>query len=420
MAQTETIPAQQLANQAANITASARIRLRVKEANGQTRLVEYLDLTQAEAMRRATSRGLQVLSVEDVVDSAAQSAFAGGSTKFPLLLFSQELLALLDAGLNLSEALTTLHAKERQTITRAVLTQVLQSVREGKNFSDVLVGMPQHFPEVFVAIVRASERTGDMPKALARFISYQLQFDTVRKKLVSAAIYPVLLLVVGGLVTLFLLGYVVPRFAMVYDSTGRDMPWLSAALLTFGRYVHANWQPVLAAIIIFTSVLVWALFRPSGRAWMLNAVARLPWVAPKVDEFRMARFYRATSLLLSAGISLPRAMGMVFGLLGSHQRASLTQCRLAIEQGQSLSAALMSQGLASPVAESLIKVGERSGQLAEMLERTARFADEDFARWIDWASKLLEPVLMTIMGLVIGTVVVLMYIPIFDLAGNLR
>ncbi len=419
MAQTETLTAQLATNSATPIL-SSRIRLRVKEANGPARTIEYAEMTQAEAVRRATSRGLQVVSVEDVVDDAAQAAIDGGNAKFPLLLFSQELLALLDAGLNLSEALTTLHAKERQTITRTVLTQVLLSVREGKNFSDVLTSMPQHFPEVFVAIVRASERTGDMPKALSRFISYQLQFDSVRKKLISAAIYPILLLVVGGLVTLFLLGYVVPRFAMVYDSTGRDMPWLSAALLTFGRYIHANWQPVLVALVVVIGLLAWGLLRPAGRAWMLDAVARLPWVAPKVDEFRMARFYRATSLLLSAGISLPRAMGMVFGLLGPHQRESLKQCRLAIEQGQSLSAALMAQGLASPVAESLIKVGERSGQLAEMLERTARFADEDFARWIDWASRLLEPILMTIMGLVIGTVVVLMYIPIFDLAGNLR
>ncbi|MGB8337658.1 MAG: type II secretion system F family protein [Burkholderiales bacterium] len=420
MAQTETIPAQQLTNHSVIVGSHIRVRLRVREANGQARTLEYADITQSEAARRATARGYHVLSVDDVVDPAAGVAIAGGSTKFPLLLFSQELLALLDAGLNLSEALTTLHAKERQTITRSVLTQVLHSVRQGKNFSDVLVTMPQHFPEVFVAIVRASERTGDMPKALARYISYELQFDAVRKKIVSAAIYPILLLVVGGLVTLFLLGYVVPRFAMVYDSSGRDMPWLSAALLSFGRYIDAHWQLALGALVMLTVGLGWGTLRPQGRAWLLDGVVRLPWVAHKVDEFRMARFYRATSLLLSAGISLPRAMGMVSGLLGSHQRASLSQCRLAIEQGQSLSTALVSQGLASPVAESLIKVGERSGQLAEMLERTAHFADEDFARWIDWASKLLEPILMTIMGLVIGTVVVLMYIPIFDLAGNLR
>jgi len=148
-------------------------------------------------------------------------------------------------------------------------------------------------------------------------------------------------------------------------------------------------------------------------------VLRLPWLSTKANEFRLARFYRAVSLLLAAGIALPRAMGMVTGLLGPAQQDQLARCRLAVEHGHSLSAALLESGLASPVAESLIKVGERSGQMAEMLERTARFSDEEFSRWVDWASRLLEPVLMLVIGGVIGTVVVLMYMPIFDLAGSL-
>ncbi len=117
----------------------------------------------------------------------------------------------------------------------------------------------------------------------------------------------------------------------------------------------------------------WGLSRPQGRRFALDQVLRLPWLAEKSAEFRLARFYRAVSLLLASGIALPRAMGMVTGLLSAAQRMRLAQARLAVEQGQSLSNALLAAGLASPVAESLIKVGERSGQLAEMLERTARF-----------------------------------------------
>jgi general secretion pathway protein F len=173
-------------------------------------------------------------------------------------------------------------------------------------------------------------------------------------------------------------------------------------------------------LVSLLAAVVWAVSQPQGRAWLLSQVLRLPWLAVKADEFRLARFYRAVSLLLAAGISLPRAMGMVTGLLGGRQQSLLTQCRLGVEQGQSLSVALVGAGLASPVAESLIKVGERSGQMAEMLERTARFADEEFARWVDWASRLLEPMLMLVIGLVIGTVVVLMYMPIFELAGSLQ
>jgi len=396
-----------------------RLRLRVQGADGRAQMLEFSDIPEAEAVRRSVARGLRVLSIESATDEVS---LASGSSRarFPLLLFSQELLALLDAGLNLTEALTTLYAKERQPAVREVLGNLLKALREGRNFSDVLAAAPEHFPEVYVATARASERTGDLPQTLARYIAYQVQFETIRKKLVSTAIYPVMLLVVGGFVTLFLLGYVVPKFSAVYESSGRDMPWLSTVLLTFGNLIYHNWQIALVGFLSLFSAAVWGISQPEGRAFLLNQVLRFPWLAAKADEFRLARFYRAVSLLLAAGVALPRAMGMVTGLLSPSQQSRLAQSRIKVEQGQSLSAGLLSVGLASPVAESLIKVGERSGQLGEMLERTARFQDEDFARWVDWASRLLEPILMTLIGLVIGTVVVLMYMPIFDLAGSLQ
>ena len=191
-------------------------------------------------------------------------------------------------------------------------------------------------------------------------------------------------------------------------------------LLAFGRFIDQYWPFVLATLMVLAALMMSLMIRPAGRAMVLGQVLRFPWLAGKADEFRLSRFYRAVSLLLASGIALPRALGMVDGLLGASQQARLVQGRLAVEQGQSLSTALMGANLASPVAESLIKVGERSGQLAEMLERTARFHDEELSRWLDWASRLLEPILMTVIGLVIGTVVVLMYMPILDLAGSLQ
>jgi general secretion pathway protein F len=229
-----------------------------------------------------------------------------------------------------------------------------------------------------------------------------------------------MLLTVGGFVTLFLLGYVVPRFSAVYESSGREMPWMSSMMIGFGKFVYGHWQIALVTVVLAVTVLAWSVLRAQGRAWLLAQALRLPWLAQRADEFRIGRFYRAVGLLLSAGIALPRAMGMVTGLLSGDQQSRLAECRQAIEQGHSLSTALVAASLASPVAESLIKVGERSGQMADMLERTARFLDDDLTRRIDWASRLLEPLLMTGIGLVIGTVVVLMYMPIFELAGSLQ
>jgi general secretion pathway protein F len=398
---------------------AASARLRVQGPSGRTERLEFPGATEDEALRQAAARGYRVLAIEAGANTTTVPA-ARATGPFPLLLFSQELLALIDAGLNLTEALVTLQSKERHAHTRDVIGELLRTVREGRSFSDALAGAPEHFPNVYIATVRASERTGDLPRALQRFIAYQVQFDTIRKKLVGAAIYPAMLLTVGGFVTLFLLGYVVPRFSAVYESSGREMPWLSSMLLVFGKAIYDHWQVAAVLVLAALGGIGGILASHRGRAVLVSQVLRTPWLARRVEEFRLARFYRAVSLLLASGIALPRAMGMVTGLLSAGQQLQLAGSRLAVEQGQSLSSALLAGGLISPVAESLIKVGERSGQLAEMLERTARFHDEDFGRWVEWASKLLEPVLMAIIGLVIGTVVVLMYMPIFELAGSLQ
>jgi len=371
---------------------------------------------EGDAARAASLRGITVTSVQVATPGRGRRRPAA----FPLMQFSQELLALLDSGLNLTEALSTLIAKERHAPTLAELTRILQSLKQGQNLSDVLSAAPGCFPDVYVATIRASERTGNLSKALGRYIAYQAQFEAIRKMLVSAAIYPVALLVIGALVALFLLGYVVPRFSVVYDASGRDIPALSQAMLHAGRFIHAHWLWVGIATVCLLALGALSLRQASVRRAVLEGFLGLPCLAQKSNEFRLGRFYRAVSLLLASGIPLSKALGMVRGLLSSAQQTSLAAVELAIHQGRSLSSALLAAGLASPVAESLIKVGERSGQMAEMLERTAKFHDDDFARWIEWASRLLEPILMALIGAVIGGVVILMYMPIFELAGTLQ
>lgn len=393
------------------------VRLNVQGPGSRSQDIEIEAASEVEAVRVAVSRGVRVLSILPRQQTVA--ARRVDRTGFPTLLFSQELLALLEAGLNLTEALATLHAKEQRPYSAEVMGQILQALREGRNFSDALARYPQHFPDVYIATMRASERTGDLPRALGRYISYQLQFEGIRKKLVAAAIYPVMLLGVGGLVLLFLLGYVVPKFSVVYDSAGRDLPWLSTVLVSFGRTINAHWQWALGAMVAAGVMAAYAISQPALRAQAVQGMLRFPALSRRADEFRVARFYRAVGLLLGAGVSLTRALAMVRDLLSKPQQARLDLARRQVEEGQALSVALVGHALANPVAESLLKVGESSGRMGEMLERIAAFHDEDLSRWIDWASRLLEPVLMSIIGVVIGTVVVLMYIPIFELAGSL-
>ena len=398
-----------------------QFQLRVQGAASAGRAVTQ-DVTieasnETEAIRIAAKNGWQVLSIDRVQESKLESRASKG--QFPLLQFSQELLALLEAGLNLNEAITTLHNKEARGTVKTTLAAMLLALQHGKSFSDTLAEFPIIFPDIYVASMRAAERSGNLPEALARFVNYQLQFDVIKTKLVSAAIYPVMLLVVGSLVTLFLLGYVVPKFSVVYESSGRDIPWLSQMLLGFGKAIAEHGSVFLISLAAIVASIIYAFADPAIRARLLEMVLSLPVLSQRAQEFRLARFYRALSLLLHAGIPLTKGLQMVGPMLLQSQQQQLALARRAVEEGQSFSHALEQYQLATPVAQSLLKVGENTGRLSDMLERSAKFHDEEFARWVDWASRMLEPLLMTIIGVVIGGVVVLMYMPIFELAGSL-
>lgn len=375
--------------------------------------------SEAEAIRAAVRGGWRVLAVDDGAAPDTSVALRPGKQGLPLLQFSQELLALLEAGLNLGEAMATLHNKETRPGAKATLAAIVLTLQQGLSFSDTLAGFPDIFPDIYIATVHAAERSGNLPEALARFVAYQLQFDAIRKKLISAAIYPCMLLVVGGLVTLFLLGYVVPKFSVVYESSGREIPWMSQMLLGFGQTLAAHPLLCAGALAAAAGAVVFGIANRTMRMTLVLRLLRLPVLADKAAEFRLARFYRALSLLLHAGIPLHKALAMVGPMLLPAQQEQLAQARRAVQEGMPFSTALEQAGMATPVAQSLLKVGENTGRLGDMLERSAKFHDEEFARWVDWASRLLEPLLMTIIGVVIGGVVVLMYMPIFELAGSL-
>ena len=375
-------------------------------------------VSSSEATQSVERMGYSVLGVR--LRRSVLVSLPARRARFPLLLFSQELHLLLEAGLSLIEAMETLAEKEGHSNTRAVLDQIIGYMYEGRTLSYGLEQAPSVFPQLYVAMVRAAENTGDLPIALTRFIAYQNQIDQVRKKIVAASIYPVLLMVLGGAVVVFLMAYVVPRFSGVYETAGRDLPWLSVLLLECGTLLRSNGTRVLTiALILFTAAVV-GLSRPRVRQWAAERLWRIPTLGERLRIYQLSRLFRAVAMLLKGGIPIVRAFGMVEGLLRPALRKRLHRAIGSIQEGQPTSQALSANGLTTPVALRLLRVGERSGDLGEMMERTANFHDEEMARWVEWFSRLFEPLLMTLIGLIIGIIVVLMYLPIFELAGAIQ
>ena len=373
--------------------------------------------SRAQAAETARSRGLAVLEVR--AQGLGTPWTPWRAAPLPVAQFSVELLALLEAGLNLVEAVQALAEKHPPGERQAVLAGLLAGIRRGEPFSEAVAGFPQHFPPLYVATLRASERTGSVREALRRYIAYQEELDRVRKKVTAAAIYPAILLAVGALVLAFLLFYVVPRFAGVYEGLATELPFFSALLLALGRAVREHGVVLAALALALGAALAWAVRRPGFRAWLDARLWRLPALGERLRLYQLTRLYRTAGMLLRAGVPALRALGMVEGLLAAQLRPRLAQARALIGEGQPMSAALGAAGLATPVAARMMAVGERSGEMGEMMERIAAFHDEELARFVEWFTRAFEPLLMAALGVAIGLVVVLMYMPVFELAGSL-
>lgn len=372
----------------------------------------------AEARRLAEHQGLRVLALR----AENRLAFLRWRRQeaFPLLLFSQELATLLNAGLALIDALESLAEKESDPHARKVLDDVVRSLYEGKSLSQSLATHPEVFPELYVALIQSSERTGGVGEALSRYVGYRTRVDLVRQKVISASIYPVLLFLVGAGVLLFLIAYVVPRFSLVFEDLGSELPWLSRALLGFGQWLNDQQGLVFSGIAAMLIAGALLLRQDAVRRALGRLIETVPAARNRLFIYELARFYRSLGILLQGGIPILTALGMVRGLLGQGTRARLDETAARIREGHALSRALDENRLATPISLRMLRAGEQSGNVGVMMERTADFYDEEMTRWIEWFVRLFEPLLMTFIGLVIGVIVVLMYIPIFELAGSIQ
>lgn len=389
----------------------------MRDGGAITRLA--LDAADAiDASRQARAQGYAVLSVK--ARAPFQVLGARFRPRFPLGLFAQELLTLLEAGLAVVEALETLKEKESNAERQRVLSRIVASLYEGQPLSHTLQAQPEIFPPLFVATVRASERTSDLPEALRRYVAYQSQLDIVKKKLVSAAIYPVVLLFVGGLVTLFLLVYVVPRFSRIFSDMGNNVPGVAKLLVGWGELVNEHASSVVIGAAVFVTGFLFWITRPGTRVWLMAQISRIPAIGERVRVYQLARFYRTVGMLLRGGMPIMTSLSMTADLLQPAMRSRLRLASEAVREGRSISQAMEAHGLSTPVSLRMLRVGERTGRMGEMMERIAAFYDEEIERWVEWFAKLFEPLLMAFIGVVIGGIVVMMYFPIFELAGSIQ
>lgn len=374
--------------------------------------------TVEEARRRMLDQGYSVLSLR--ATGAGWLASRAGHTAIAqpdVDLFVEQLRDLLSAGLSLVEALATL--QRASTRNAAWLDPLVERLRQGQRLSDALSAEPA-FPALLVALVRASELTSDLARALDRFLDHRRKSAALRDRIVAVAIYPALLTGVGALVLLFLLLYVMPRFARVFEGMSGDLPWSARAMVswaqwlsTFGPLVYLGLAATLGAVAVVAAA-------PSVRARLLQRLLDTNWLRQHLRVYFLARWYRGTGMLVDGGIPLSEALALSRDLLPLALQRGAEEVRLAVRDGLSPSDAHARGGMLTPVAEQLMLAGERTGDLGAVLARIAQFHEAEVSRSLERFMKVLEPAVMVFIGLGVGIVVVLMYLPIFELASAIQ
>jgi general secretion pathway protein F len=339
---------------------------------------------------------------------------------FPRRLFCQELAVLLDAGIPLFEALVTLREKESSAGVADVLSGLIEDLAQGQTLAQAMRRRPEAFSTLLIASIEASQRTGHTPEALRQHGAYLAWVGGMRDKLVSAMIYPAILISASFLVITFLTVFVVPRFADIYEGMGGELPWLSGVLLKTGKVVGEHPWLVIGGIVALVAALMAASRSPVVRKAIAAQLWQMPVVGERLRLVELATLYRTLGLLLQAGVAVVAALEASSELVGPALKISLRGATQRVQEGARLSDSLAEFQLTTPVSLRMVRVGEHTGELGPMLERAATFYDEELARFTDWIGRVVSPVLMLIMGVLIGGIVVLMYLPIFQVAEQIQ
>jgi type IV pilus assembly protein PilC len=395
-------------------------RCRLVTAAGEIVEGTYAAENEARLRHDFETQGLHVLSLRK------RTALTGGSflpkrrkvSHHEFLVFNQEFATLLKAGMPLVQSIDLLRHQVVNPVFRGVLDDVHEKVRGGMALSDAFGDHGDLFPRVYTASLLAGERSGNLDAILRRYVVYEKVIDTVRRRTISALIYPVILIVMAiGLVGIIVLR-VVPAFSEFYASFDAELPISTRIILGFSNFAQEQYLLVTAGVVLVSAAFAAWIRRPGQRARFDHALLAIPFVGPTARKFVTAQMARTLATLLGGGIPLVNSMEVTARSVSNHHMAKeLDVVTQRVREGQGLAASLTARAVVPDVALKMIEVGEQTGSLQDMLSSLADFYDEEVETSVGRFVTFIEPALLVLMGLVIAVLVLALYMPLFQLSN---
>ena len=382
-----------------------------------------------EAVLRAEleRQGLRIFAIERRMGlSSATELWARmrGQRKIPyktLLVFNQELAALLKAGLPLLQALNLMLERMREPNFREILIQVRDRVRSGEELSDAFGSFGAVFPPLYAATLKAGERTGELEQVLRRFIRYLKLVIEARKRVVSALVYPAVLVGLSIAMLFVMAIFVMPRFTVFYDSMDMELPLLTRITLGVSLFLRDNIVFILAGGIATAVVFRRWARTEAGAARLDRWRLRVPLLGPVLHLFSLGEYCRSLATLLAGGMPLVPSMEISGRAISNlYVRARIAPTVQQVREGKALHEALDGTGIVTDLAIDMVKVGEATGSLDVMLTNIADFFDEEVELRMQRILSLVEPLMLVIMGCLVAALLVSVYMPMFNAMGGIN
>ena len=398
-------------------------RCRLASPSGEITEAVYAADNEARLRHELEDKGLLILSLE------RKGSIGGLSLRLPerraintreFLVFNQELATLLKAGMPLVQSLDLLKRRVVNPTFRAVLDDIHERVRSGTALSDAFGTHGDVFPRVYTASLLAGERSGNLDAVLRRYVEYTKIIATVKRKTISALVYPAILVTLALVIVAIIVLFAVPAFSDFYGGFGRDLPLVTRIIVQISAIIRSQWIVILGALAVAVfGFLAW-IRQPGQKARFDHLMLRMPMIGTVAGKFATSQMSRTLATLLGGGLPLVNALDIASKSVGNQYMAGqLDIVSARVREGESFAQALDARRVFPEVAVKMAEVGESTGALQDMLNTVADFYDEEIATTMERFVTLVEPILLVVMGLVIAGLLLALYMPLFQLSSVL-
>ncbi|HEY9231051.1 MAG TPA: type II secretion system F family protein [Blastocatellia bacterium] len=389
-------------------------------------ITRTIEATAERELRTKLEReGFRIFSVATGGATGLRRALGGESHGHKIktedfLLFNQQLSALLRAGLPILQAIGILRKRVPNERLKLVLEDIEEKVRGGQALSQAFAAQGDTFPRIYVASILAGERSGSLDEVLLRYVSYQKTITEARRKIKKSLTYPAVLFSASIILVMVLSTYVIPQFMKLYAGQEGNLPVITTTVVAIATFISANLTWLIPTVIGTVIFLLFWRRTPTGRLRIDQWTLKLPVGGETVKMLTIAQFTRSLATLLAGGITLPESVEIASESITNRAlRRSSAGVLTGIREGRPFTESLEASGWVSELALDMIGVGERSGALREMLDEVANFYDGEVEVRLNTITTFIEPVILIFMGGLVMTILLAMYLPLFNMIGNL-